>query len=189
MAPARSLLLLCAFLFHTSILIAQGSSTPPSIPLQQGANPFGQAVSADTPHLSVTAGISALEAAPGDRLSIALDVEPRRGIHVYAPGKHTYQVIGLTLDQRPWLRTQPLKYPPSEIFHFKPLDERVEVYIKPFRLVQDFTILATPEAKKVLAGQKSVTIAAKLQYQACDDKLCYAPKTVPLQWTLALRAR
>ena len=44
--------------------------------------------------------------------------------------------------------------PPSEIYHFKPLDERVEVYQKPFRLVQDVTILATPEAQKLLAGMK-----------------------------------
>ena len=69
-------------------------------------------------------------------------------MHVYAPGKHDYRVVRLTIDPQPWLRAHDTRYPPSEIYHFKPLDERVEVYSKPFRLVQDVTILATPEVQK-----------------------------------------
>ena len=49
-------------------------------------------------------------------------------MHLYAPGKHDYQVVQLTLDPQPWLRVHETRYPPSEIYHFKPLDERVEVY-------------------------------------------------------------
>ena len=67
-----------------------------------------------------------------------------------------------------------------------PLDERVETYIKPFTLVQDLTILATPEAQKLLAGQKAVTVSGTLEYQACDDKICYAPAKVPLTFALEL---
>ena len=77
-----------------------------------------------------------------------------------------------------------MKYPPSEIYYFAPLDERVETYIKPFTLVQDVTVLGTPEARKALAGQKSVTVSGTLEYQACDDKVCYAPTKVPLSFTL-----
>ena len=55
-------------------------------------------------------------------------------MHLYAPGKHDYQVVQLTIDPQPWLRLQATAYPSSEIYHFKPLDERVEVYAKPFRL-------------------------------------------------------
>jgi len=43
---------------------------------------------ASTPHLTVSASISDAVAAPGERLSIAVDVTPRRGMHLYAPGKH-----------------------------------------------------------------------------------------------------
>jgi len=25
-----------------------------------------------------------------------------------------------------------------------------------------------------------------LHYQACDDKVCYRPETIPVQWTLSL---
>ena len=48
------------------------------------------------------------------------------------------------------------------------------------------TVLATPEVQKQLAGQMTVTIAGQLEYQACDDKVCYAPTTVPLNFTLDL---
>ena len=62
-------------------------------------------------------------------------------MHVYAPGKHDYQVIAVKLDPQPWMKVAPTSYPPSEIYHFKELDEKVETYGKPFKLVQDVTIL------------------------------------------------
>ncbi len=150
----------------------------------QADAPRGPIVTVEAPQLTVAAGVTVEEIAPGDRLSLVFDVTPRRNMHVYAPGKHSYQVIRITVDQRPWLRTHPTVYPPSEIYHFKPLDERVAVYHKPFRLVQDATILATPAARQALAGQTSVTISGRLEYQACDDQLCYRPQTVPVSWRL-----
>jgi hypothetical protein len=165
----------------------QERNTAASILVRQGATAQGPAVTAETPHLRLLATVSDPDAAPGKRLSIAFDVEPARGLHVYAPGKHDYQVISVAFDPRPWLKVQPLKYPASEIYHFKPLDERIPVYTKPFRLVQDVTILATPEMQKQLANEKSVTISGKVNYQACDDKVCYAPRSIPVTWTLPLK--
>lgn len=144
------------------------------------------AVRSETMHLTVQASITDTRVAPGKRLSIVFDVTPKRHMHVYAPGTHSYQVIGLTLDAQPWLRVAPLSYPPSEIFHFKELNERVETYGGPFRLVQDVTILATPEIQKMLAGMTSITLSGHLDYQACDDKLCYPPAQVPVQFTLGV---
>ena len=108
-------------------------------------------------------------------------------MHVYAPGKHSYQVISVTLDPEPWFKVAPLTYPASEMYHFVPLDEHIEVYVKPFRLMRDVTILATPEARKLLAAMKTVTITGTVSYQACDDSLCYAPQSVPVKWTVPIR--
>ncbi len=36
----------------------------------------------------------------------------------------------------------------------------------------------------VIAGNGELKITGKLRYQACDDKICYLPETVPLEWTL-----
>ena len=162
--------------------------TAAAILTARGADSGGAAVSAETVHLSVRASISDTSVAPGERISIAVTVSPRSRMHVYAPGKHGYRVVGVTVDPQPWLRTHDTRYPPSEIYHFKPLDERVEVYTKPFRLVQDVTMLATPEVQKALAAMTSVTIAGALDYQACDDKICYNPARVPFSFTVAVKA-
>jgi DsbC/DsbD-like thiol-disulfide interchange protein len=118
---------------------------------------------------------------PGERVSIIAAVTPRPGIHVYAPGTHDYRVVQLTVDPQPWLRAHDTRYPASEIYHFKPLDERVEVYSKPFRLIQDVTMLASPEMQKLLATMPSVTITGQLEYQACDDEICFNPARVPFR--------
>jgi hypothetical protein len=162
--------------------------TAAAILAAQGANPIGAAVTAETQHLTMSASLSDSTVAPGERLSIVVTVTLRPTMHVYAPGKHDYRVVRLSIDPQPWLRAHQTRYPPSEIYHFKPLNERVEVYSKPFRLVQDVTILATPDIQKSLATMSTVTIAGSLEYQACDDKLCYNPARVPFSFTVVTKA-
>jgi hypothetical protein len=73
------------------------------------------------------------------------------------------------------------------MYHFEPLNETVEVYSNRFRLSRALTILATPDARKALDGRTSVTIAGALEYQACDDKVCYSPAKVPVAFTVTLK--
>ena len=152
-----------------------------------GAGGGGGAISANTPHMTMTASISDAIAAPGARLSINVVITPRPGMHLYAPGKRDYQVVQLTIDPQPWLRPQPTVYPASEIYHFKPLNERVEVFLRPFRLRRDLTLLATPEAQKLLGGMTTVMITGALEYQACDDKVCFNPSRVPISFSVSLK--
>ena len=98
-------------------------------------------------HLTLNTSISSTEIAPGQKLSLSFDITPKRAMHVYAPGKHDYQVIAVKLDPQPWMKVAPTTYPPSEIYYFKELDEKVETYGKPFKLVQDVTVLNTADAK------------------------------------------
>ena len=105
-----------------------------------GGGVDGSPMTANTTHLTMTASMSDATAAPGERLAIVVDVTPKPGMHLYAPGKHDYQVVKLTIDPQPWLRPQATVYPASEIYHFKPLNERVEVFMKPFQLRRDLTI-------------------------------------------------
>ena len=165
-----------------------------AVPVQAGqspsarpANPFGEPARTSTPHLTVESTISATSAAPGSRLTVTVDVTPRRAMHVYAPGKHDYQVVALTLTPQPWAKLEPTKYPPSEKYYFEPLNETVEVYSKPFRLTREVTLIDTPEARKALSGQSAITIAGQLEYQACDDKICYQPGKVPVRFEVTLK--
>jgi hypothetical protein len=137
-------------------------------------------------HLTLNASISTTAAVPGSKISVAFDITPKRLMHVYAPGKHDYQVIAVKLDPQPWLRVAPTTYPPSEIYHFKELDEKVETYGKPFKLVQDVTVLNTAAAKKALAAGP-IKLTGKLEYQACDDKVCYAPTRIPVSFELTTK--
>jgi hypothetical protein len=140
-----------------------------------------------TEQLEVTTYPSEPTVAPGNRFSIALDVQPHNGIHVYAPGAKSYRVIGLTIAQQAFVRVLPMKYPASQVYFFQPLNERVPVYQKPFTLVQEVIVEGTPQAQAAFRGKDSVTVSGTLEYQACDDKICYNPTSVPLSWTLGLR--
>ena len=152
-----------------------------------GSGAAGSPMSATTAHLTMTASISDAIAAPGARLSISVIVTPKPGMHLYAPGKHDYQVVQLTLDPQPWLCPQTTVYPASEIYHFKPLNERVEVFMKPFRVRRDVTLLATPDAQKLLSALTTVTITGALEYQACDDKVCFNPARIPISFPVSLK--
>lgn len=124
---------------------------------------------------------------PGNRMSIVFDVVPKRGMHVYAPGASGYKVIGMTLESQPFVKVLSLDYPASETYHFKPLNERVPVFMKPFRLVQEVLIEGTPQAQAAFKDKTSLTLSGRLAYQACDDKICFNPTSVPLTWTIGLR--
>jgi AhpC/TSA family/Disulphide bond corrector protein DsbC len=145
------------------------------------------ATAASDKHVDVRAGISATTVAPGHRFSLVLDVRPKRGIHVYAPGNEGYLTIKTTIAPQPHVIVHPLEYPPSQEMFFAPLNERWKVYERPFRLVQDITIDASTQAQAALRDLKTLSIVGSLDYQACDDKVCYPPGSIPLTWTVAVR--
>ena len=162
-------------------------NTSSSLLMRLGARQLVPGVLASTTHLDVKTYPSEEAIAVGNRFSIALEVTPKPRIHVYAPGASGYRVIGVTIAPQPFVRILPLEYPKSETYFFKPLNERVPVYAKPFTLVQELILEGYPEAQAALRGKESVTLAGTLDYQACDDKVCFNPTSVPLAWTLPLR--
>ena len=141
-----------------------------------------------TEHLELTTYPSDATVAAGNRFSVVLEITPKRGMHVYAPGASGYRVIAAALAAQPFIRTMPLRYPASEVYYFKPLNERVPVYQKPFTIVQDIVLEGDLKTQAALRGKETLTITGTLDYQACDDKLCYNPVSVPLSWTVNLRS-
>jgi peroxiredoxin len=167
-------------------------NTTSSIMLRLGTdmNPVS-GVKGETPHLTIAASQSNPDVTVGTKFSLVLDIEPHPGIHVYAPGAEElgYRVIGLGITagaDDAVLRAEPLAYAASEIYHFEPLDEHVPVYQKPFRLIQDVVIEAHPGVEDALADRDVITLSGQLDYQACDDSLCFDPVSVPLSWTVAV---
>jgi peroxiredoxin len=138
-------------------------------------------------YIDFTTYPSDAEVAPGNRFTIVVSIVPHARMHVYAPGASGYRIVTLTIDEQPFLRPLPVQYPASETYFFAPLKERVPIYQKPFTLMQDVVLEGTPQAQALLRGKTSVTFTGTLDYQACDDTLCYNPVSLPLTWTLSLR--
>ena len=163
-------------------------NTVSSIMLKLGAGRATvQGTQTSTDHLEIKTYPSDAAVALGNRFSLVLDVTPRPGMHVYAPGAKGYRVVAVTIAPQPFVRVQPTQYPRSEIYFFKPLNERVPVYQKPFTLLQEVIPEVTADAEAAFRGKDTLSLVGTLEYQACDDKVCYNPASVPLSWTLALR--
>lgn len=161
----------------SSMMLALGSGGPPL-----------EASRITTDHLQVTTYTSDDEVAPGSLFSVVFDIRPRDRIHVYAPGADGYRVIGFNLDPDPMLIARPVEYPESEIYFFEPLNERVPVFESPFRLTQVMHVSAAREDRAALADRESITITGTLDYQACDDRVCFNPQSVPVSYTVKLRS-
>ena len=151
----------------------------------QGTVPGVSATRAETQHVTVAASASDGVVTPGSRISLFVDITPKPKMHVYAPDQSTYIPVAIEMPATDLLRTHPAVFPPSEIYVFRPLNERQRVYSKPFRIVQEVTIPVTPETR-AQAKTGTLTIDATLHYQACDDAVCYRPVSVPLTWTVKM---
>ena len=155
-----------------------------------GLSPIA-AIEGATAPLKLTAYPSNPNITVGTRFSVAVDIEPNENMHLYAPGAEQmgYRVVGLTLAEVPHIRFEPVEFPDSEIYHFEPLDERVPVYQRPFTLLQEAVVSGEPEAAEALAEIDAVTLTGTLDYQACDDTLCFDPVSGPLSCTLDVETR
>jgi len=165
----------------------QERNTVASIMARLGARVDVPATRVTSPQLAITSFATDRVVAPGTHFSIVLDVQPAKGIHVYAPGVSGYKPIALVIQPQRWVLIRSAQYPAPEDYFFKPLNEHVQVFQRAFRIVQDVALDASPEAQAALTDVRSLTLEGTLTYQACDEKICFSPQTVPLTWTLNVR--
>jgi hypothetical protein len=137
-------------------------------------------------YVTVRASASDRTAAPGHRLTLVVDVTPGPKMHVYAPGQAGYIPVELTLGASGDFKSAPARYPASRSYFFAPLKETVQVYDRTFQMTQDVTLALTPELRRRATAKETLTITGTLDYQACDDAVCYRPDAVALQWTIQL---
>ena len=130
-------------------------------------------------HTVVTAGPADLGVKAGTKAMLFIDVTPNPNIHVYAPGAKDYIPITVKLEPQANVRFGKLLYPKSEMMTFA--DEKVPVFQKPFRLTQDVTL-----DKSAKAGS-TVNVTGTVNYQACDDRVCYPPESSPITWTVVVK--
>jgi DsbC/DsbD-like thiol-disulfide interchange protein len=130
-------------------------------------------------HAAVAASPLDVGGKPGAKVSLFVDVTPKSGIHVYAPGSKDYIAVAVKLAPQAQIKAGKLEYPKSEMMSFA--DEQVPVFQKPFRLTQGVTL------DKSLKPGATVTVAGTVTYQACDDRVCYPPESAPVAWTVTVK--
>ena len=166
----------------------QERDTIASVLVKLGAKLDLPATQITAPYIALTTYVTDAVAAPGTHFSLVVDVVPGPRIHVYAPGVSGYKPVALVVGPQTGLVVRAPQFPKAEDYFFKPLNEHVAVYRTPFRLVQDLEIDPAPAAVAALKDRTEMAIAGTLTYQACDDKMCFTPQSVPLAWTIGLRA-
>jgi len=131
-------------------------------------------------HAAVTAGPVDRGVRPGAKTILAVDVTPNPNIHVYAPGAKDFIPITVAFEPQANVKIGRLTYPKSELMTFPGEVAKVPVFQKPFRLMQEVTVVGP------LDRGAAIHVKATVNYQACDDKVCYPPESAPVEWTLAL---
>jgi DsbC/DsbD-like thiol-disulfide interchange protein len=149
------------------------------------ANGAARAISKSTRHLTFTASLAPDIVTSGTKMSVAVDVRPKKAIHVYAPGTQ-YRAVAIAIEPNPALAVDEVVYPRPVSYLFTPLNETVLVYDRPFRLTLGMTVAGTPAQLVAVTAESRLSIAGQLTYQACDATICYLPVSVPLEWSVTI---
>ncbi len=75
-------------------------------------------------------------------------------------------------------------YPAAKMLRLEAIGETAPVFEGAFRLLRDVTVARDATVRPLLDADGKFTMEGALKYQACDDKVCYPPETVPVRWTL-----
>ncbi len=138
----------------------------------------------DNSQLKLTTSASDAEVAPGGRITLVLEIEPKAKMHLYAQGAEHYTPIAWKIEESKAFMAFPLAYPAAKMMNLPVIKENVPVYDRKIRLVRDIAVGLDPETAGTLSTDRTLTVKGSFQYQACDDRECYLPKTLPLEWTL-----
>lgn len=128
------------------------------------------------------------EVAPGRRVTIVLDFLMAPKMHAYAPGVKGYRPLNFRLSANPFVTAHEVRFPEPQPYTFAPLNETVPVFASHFRVLQDVTALGPgrpPASATAPVNQVTqIDLSGVLDYQVCSDTVCYAPSSIPLNWTL-----
>ena len=133
-------------------------------------------------HLRLSSSASTNVVHPNQRVALFLDIDLMPKMHVYAPGVQGYIAIEWKMTETA-AKFYPVRYPAPENLRLEVIKETVPVYRGHVRLGEDVVIGPEAQVKPKLNEHGEMVLEGSLRYQACDDRECYIPETVPLKWT------
>jgi hypothetical protein len=114
----------------------------------------------------------------GQTISLVADIDLYDKVHLYAPGS-SYRAVDIKIADSPALQQGELSLPEPEMIYLEAIDETVPVYHGKVRISREVAV-------SPLYRGDTITIAATLSYQTCDDELCYLPDQMALEFQLKM---
>jgi len=143
---------------------------------------------AEDEHLRIRTAASDTAVNPGNRVTLAVDIEPLRGAHVYAPDvRGGYQGLDVHIDPLPYMQVHEPVYPLLTYLRLPWTDESLSGYTGPVRVTVDVSLSTRIDLAPVSEAGQGLNLTGRLQVQACDERVCWPPETVSLNWHLDLR--
>lgn len=146
---------------------------------------LAQPVAAPVAHATVTARPIAAPIRPGTKTTLVVDVVPRAGIHVYAPPQTRYKPVAIAVDPAGGVTIATPVFPPSSTLEFE--GEKVRAYDRAFQIRVPVAVENSAEMRAKARRGETIPVTGRVTYQACDDIMCYLPKTVAVRWEIGLR--
>jgi hypothetical protein len=104
-------------------------------------------------------------------------------MHVYAPGVQGYIPIDWQLEEGgSAAKRHSFEYPASEVLRLEAIGETVPVYRGHVRIRREITFGQEAALKSLVSPTGELIVKGSFRYQACNDRRCYPPRDVPLEW-------
>ena len=146
------------------------------------------AQSVAAPHIELDVTQSDRVVAPGSRITLSARVKLPAGIHVYAPGAQGYRITELKLLPSSDFSVVASRNPKSKSLFLPAIKETVPVYEGSFPVSYDLAIAYSPAfMESVGSDGRTLQIQGEFRYQACDDKLCFLPESIPVKWEVQVK--
>ena len=133
-------------------------------------------------HTALTTAASTPIAMPGHRILLSLDIDLPAHMHVYAPGVAGYIAVEWNVDPAGGTKVQPVRFPTPEKLYLKAIQETALIYRRKVRLTREITFGQEATLKPLVDANGALVLKGTFRYQACDDRVCYPPETVPVEW-------
>jgi len=121
------------------------------------------------------------DARAGGRVRALLEVSVPEGFHLQsnAPRDPSLIATTLTFQTTPGVRAEEVVYPKATDFILEGQREPLAVFERRFLVGVQLSVAAGTAAGPI-------EVPARFRYQACNDKLCFAPVTADVRWMLTV---
>lgn len=148
---------------------------------------LGSTQVADNPQLALRSSASKTAVSPGDRVTLVLDLDLKKKMHIYAPGTKGYIAVDWQVPQTKAVTAASALYPPAKVIRLPAINESVPAYEDKVRITREIVVGTEKDLVAAAGTERTLAVEGTLLYQACDDKKCYVPKSIPLKWMFSVR--